>query len=185
MDPIKTNKMSSIKIIERKAEKIVSDFCGSRPPVNVSNIIKKLGLIHKEHDLGANVSGVLYIEKGTGIIGYNSGESPERRRFTLAHELGHYILHRFDKELFVDQKKFKVMYRDESSSTGELKQEREANAFAAAILMPKEMLLKEIQKFHFDLAGEDEDMIKKLAAKFEVSTQAMTYRIANLNLGFY
>lgn len=68
---------------------------------------------------------------------------------------------------------------------GEIKQEREANAFAAALLMPKNMVLREVQKFHFDLAGEDENMIKKLADKFEVSTQAMTYRIANLNLGLY
>ncbi len=177
--------MSSIKIIERKAERIVADTCGSRPPVKVDKILNELGLSYKEHDLGVNVSGVLYIENGKGFIGYNPDESEVRRRFTLAHELGHYILHRFDRELFVDQKKFKVMYRDESSSTGEIKQEREANAFAAALLMPKDMVLREVQKFIFDLAGEDEDMIKKLADKFEVSTQAMTYRIANLNLDLF
>src|SRR5574343_470703 len=88
----------------------------------------------------------------------------------------------FDKELFVDQKKFKVMFRDEMSSTGEIKQEREANAFAAALLMPKSLLIREIQKLPFDLADEDENVVVKLAQKFEVSTQAMAFRMANLGL---
>ena len=174
--------MSGIKSIEKRAEKLVAEHCANRLPVNIEKIIQKLGLLYKEHDLGANVSGVLFIENGQGIIGFNSGESNVRKRFTLAHELGHFILHRFDKELFVDQKKFKVMFRDEMSSTGEIKQEREANAFAAALLMPKSLLIREIQKLPFDLADEDEDVVSKLAQKFEVSTQAMAFRMANLGL---
>jgi Zn-dependent peptidase ImmA (M78 family) len=174
--------MNNIKVIEKKASLLVSEINGNKPRVDVEKIATTLGLEMKEHDLGSNVSGVLFIDKGRGIIGYNPNESNVRRRFTIAHELGHYILHRFDKELFVDHKQFKAVFRDHESSTGEKRQEREANAFAAALLMPKHLLMKEIEKVPLDLADDDNDGILELAKKFEVSTQAMAFRIANLNL---
>ena len=174
--------MMSIKNIEIKAVQIISDINCYSAPVNVRKIAENLGLEIKEHDLGENVSGVLFIDKGKGIIGLSPNESQVRQRFTIAHELGHYILHRLNKEMFVDHKQFKAVFRDHVSSTGELEQEREANAFAAALLMPKDLLLMEIDNVIFDLGEEDYDAIKSLATKFQVSTQAMTYRIANLNL---
>jgi Zn-dependent peptidase ImmA (M78 family) len=94
--------------------------------------------------------------------------------------LGHYLLHSNNKDsLFVD-KEFKVLFRDHASSTGEHKQELEANAFAAAILMPAEKLKEQIKQLALDLT--DEDAIKRLAQVFDVSAIAMTYRIANLDL---
>ena len=56
----------------------------------------------------------------------------------------------------------------------------EANAFAAAILMPQQFIFEEIQKRQVDFA--DERMIKDLAKLFQVSLQAMVFRISNLNL---
>ena len=173
--------MISIKEIENKASTIIKELGDNTSPVKVDRIAAKLDVKIIEHDLGSNVSGVLYIDRGKGIIGYNPEESEVRKRFTLAHELGHYILHRFNSELFVDHKQFKAVFRDQESSTGEIKQEREANAFAAALLMPKDLLVKEIKKLSFDLGGDD-DMISELAQIFNVSTQAMAYRMANLGL---
>ena len=61
-------------------------------------------------------------------------------------------------------------------------QEREANAFAAALLMPEHFLLEEIKKYSITLTEEDAAAIAKLAGKFQVSRQAMMFRITNLNL---
>lgn len=147
-------------------------------PIPVDEIASKMGLDIKPYDLGENVSGVLVMDGGKGTIGFNPHESKVRQRFTIAHEIGHFQLHKDDSPLFID-KDFKVLFRDENSSTGEIKREQEANAFAAALLMPASLLLSEIKNHNFDLA--DEDSLKELAKLFNVSVPAMTYRIANLN----
>lgn len=72
------------------------------------------------------------------------------------------------------------MYRNNASSTGEVLIEREANAFAAAILMPKELIAQEINKL---LDGDALEIITKLSKKFGVSEQAMSFRLSNL--GYY
>lgn len=76
------------------------------------------------------------MDSGKGTIGFNPTESKTRQRFTIAHELGHFELHKQDSGLFVD-KEFKMLFRDQNSSSGEIRKEQEANAFAAAILMPE------------------------------------------------
>jgi Zn-dependent peptidase ImmA (M78 family) len=173
----------SMRIIEVHASKLAKDFSDKKKKyIDVDEIAEKLGLQVSAHDLGSNVSGVLYIDKGKGVIGYNKSESEVRRRFTVAHEIGHFILHRLDNEIFVDKKEFKVLYRDNSSATGEIKQEREANAFAAALLMPRERVIQELQKMTFDLGDDKEDVINKLSETFKVSSQAMMFRISNLKL---
>ena len=92
------------------------------------------------YSLGQDISGLLAIENNQGTIGYNQNESRVRRRFTIAHELGHYELHKNQSALFVD-KQFKI-YRSQNSSTVNNNQEleKEANAFAAAVLMPEEFI---------------------------------------------
>ena len=169
--------------IELHASSLAKKYGNSNTAhVDVHEIAKKLGLSVFGQDLGA-VSGVLYIEKGKGIIGYNKNESPVRQRFTIAHEIGHYILHRLDNDIFVDQQTFsQVLYRNNDSAKGEIRHEREANAFAAALLMPRERIIAELEKMPFDLADGDEDAIKTLADEFMVSTQAMLVRVSNLNL---
>ncbi len=169
------------KSIENRASQILEEMKVKSPAVDVEKIAKKRGLKVVSYELGDDVSGVLYIKKGNGTIGYNPDQSEVRKRFTIAHELGHYELHRLNKEVFVDNKQFKVLFRDQRSATGEIKIEQEANAFAAALLMPKKLLLKEIDKKNFDLSDENSDAIGDLAKKFKVSIQAMTFRLMNLS----
>jgi Zn-dependent peptidase ImmA (M78 family) len=174
---------TSLRNIEIQAAQIASKLNDRKKKyIDVTEIAEKLGLQVSAHDLGANVSGVLYIDKGKGVIGYAKHESEVRRRFTVAHEIGHFILHRLDNEVFVDKTEFKVLYRDNNAAKGENKQEREANAFAAALLMPRDRVIEELEKMNFDLGDEKEDVIKKLSEIFKVSTQAMMFRISNLNL---
>lgn len=170
------------KFIESQAAEILAEFKVKSAPIQVEKIAKKMGLEVVSRDLGSNVSGVLYIQNGKGTIGYNPNDSEVRKRFTIAHELGHFILHKINNDMFIDKKEFKL-FRNEQSSTGENKMEMEANAFAAALLMPKNLLISEVKKHRLDLSGDDEDdAISILAKKFEVSLTAMTFRIDNLNL---
>jgi Zn-dependent peptidase ImmA (M78 family) len=169
--------------IEHEASKLLHDLGMMSVPVSVKRIIKEQNIKLSSFDLGQDISGVLVIEKGKAKIGYNPSESSVRQRFTLAHELGHYILHREENEnkLFVDDNK--VMFRRKNLSQKELKQEREANSFAAALLMPEELILIEFEKLNEDDDFiSDEKIIKKLAFKFMVSEIAMTYRLMNLNV---
>lgn len=167
------------KKIEQIATQILDEFDVSELPVPIISIAEKIGLKIFNYDLGENISGALVIDNGQGIIGINPIESTVRQRFTVAHELGHYILHKNDESLFVD-KDFKVLFRNQESSSGEIKREQDANAFAAAILMPQKLLAEIIKNMSIDLT--DESSIKDLAKMFDVSATAMTYRILNLNL---
>ena len=167
------------KRIERIANVILEEFGIEKLPVPIEEIAKNRGLDIKAYDLGENVSGMLVMESGKGTIGYNPTESKVRQRFTIAHEFGHFELHKQDNGVFID-KEFKVLFRNQNSSTGELKKEQEANAFAAAILMPEKLLIKELKNHNLDLS--DEESMKSLAKKFNVSAPAMTFRIVNLNL---
>ena len=169
-----------IKRIESLATSILSELNITSAPVDIKGIAKHKGITIKPYDLGETVSGMLLIKEGDGIISYNPSESMVRQRFTIAHELGHFLLHKKTQDVFVD-KLFQVHFRNENSATGQDNQELEANAFAAAILMPKDLLQTEIQSHHFDLG--DETAMKELAKLFSVSLQAMTFRM--VNLGFF
>jgi Zn-dependent peptidase ImmA (M78 family) len=168
-----------IKRIETLTSKILNDLKLQRVPVDVKQVASKLGLVIRSFDLGENISGMLVVENGRGIISYNPNESPLRQRFTIAHELGHYELHQKANQVFVD-KKFQYLFRNERSSQGIDFLEQEANAFAASLLMPKHLILEELKKHDFDYA--DEIGLKELAKTFNVSTQAMSFRLANLGL---
>jgi Zn-dependent peptidase ImmA (M78 family) len=167
------------KIIENQTLEILNELGISKLPIPIKQIAKERGIQIKPYKFDDDVSGLLLLQNGNAIIGYDPLESSVRQRFTIAHEFGHFILHSKVSGLFVD-KIFKVHFRDSESSTGENKKEKEANAFAAAILMPRNLLVNEINKSDYDLA--DDSFLKELAKKFNVSTQAMSFRISNLRL---
>ena len=148
-------------------------------PVPVEDVAVALGVEVQREPAEVELSGFLYRnrKRKTAIIGVNSIHHPNRQNFTVAHELGHYLLHDFD-DVHVDRQ-FKVWLRDESSSQGIDLEEKEANLFAAELLMPASFLrgdVKEIGVVDLD----DERALAKLARRYGVSTQAMTFRLAYL-----
>jgi len=165
--------------VERAAENFLQELNVSTPPVDVEKISEAFGVTVKPMDVKERVSGVLVLKNDKATVGYNRMDAPVRQRFTIAHELGHYALHRDAMQLFVDEG-YAVAYRDSRSSSGDVRREREANAFAAAILMPKYLVEKEVEKLDFDLGSDD--ALATLADRFDVSTQAMAYRLANLGI---
>lgn len=138
-------------------------------PVKLSEIASRLGVIVKSSTLAAGISGEIRPAGGSFEIKVNRHDSTGRQRFTVAHELAHFLLHR---DQIGDGLKDDVLYR---SSLSDLR-EAEANRLAAQILMPKEAVRKAVQ----DYGGEPEHLCANLAQAFGVSEAAMRIRIDNL-----
>lgn len=170
---------------ERAAEWVVNHLGIDTPPVNVREIATTLGFpVSALNDLGDDVSGVFVSCEGGGVIGVNKQHARVRQRFTIAHELGHGLLHQGRMPLFID-KGYGVAFRDGRSSTGEVRMEREANAFAASLLMPKGMVREAAERLTWthglDMGGGG-GALKALAQRFKVSQEAMSYRLARLGV---
>jgi Zn-dependent peptidase ImmA (M78 family) len=131
--------------------------------------------------LDGEISGMIYTHNYTTIIGINSNHHYNRQRFTLAHECGHYLLHRdyIVGAVHVD-KRYLGLLRSDISSQGVEPIEIEANQFAAELLVPEEFLIREIEAIGYDV--EDDSFISDLAKKFKVSCQMMSNCLANIRL---
>lgn len=99
-------------------------------------------------------------------IFYNGKASPERRRFTIAHELGHFILHRGQQQSFNCDKESVYSGVDTIRAI-----EREADDFAGNLLMPGDLLRDWISNQRIDL-----HVLSALAKRFQVSFEALCIR---------
>jgi len=160
------------------AEDVLAAFGYISLPVPIEKIAKHLGIRVRFSPLDAELSGMIFIKDSVPIIGVNSIHHPNRQRFTIAHEIGHYQLHRniLTSEVHVD-KNFPVLMRDETSATGTAIIEIQANKFAACLLMPQALLDRALAGQRFDI--DDDRPLEELAKRFRVSKQALDYRIAN------
>ena len=187
----------TVKRIGQMAWKILQDCKITEPWVDVKWIAEnRFGIQIEKGSFGDKICGLLINKGGKSIIGVNNNlnETRDRNRirFTIAHELGHFALNHQRDGVFVDQgnQHFSIFLRNEKSAEGTNQQEIEANAFAAALLMPEQFLREEIhklifeKKMQFDLSEDDPDekFLSSLSETFRVSRMAMTYRIGNLNL---
>jgi Zn-dependent peptidase ImmA (M78 family) len=140
-------------------------FGGEGPPVPVVAIAEDLCGLLVEEIPNLDVSGMLMpLERH---ICLNATEPPERRRFTLAHELGHWVCQ------YLEGVKAPRFCRAEEVGLDPTAKaiEREANVFAAELLMPGNVVRDE---FRGDM--------ESTAAQFRVSEEAMSWRLFNLGL---
>jgi len=167
---------------ERRAYALVKKLRLKRPPVPVEKVAEQLGVAIRPEPFEDELSGMLVKERGRYVIGVNSSHSVTRQRFSIAHELGHFIL-KHPGELFVGQtlQHRTVIRRDGKSALGVDPVEIEANAFAAALLMPEKLVAEQIEKrLESKTYRQVVELISELANTFQVSTQAMEYRLTNL-----
>ena len=163
--------------LERKAEQLLVDAGLDTVPVPVNQVAAYLGITVELAELGEDCSGVLVRNEGRAVIGVNQDHHPNRRRFSIAHEIAHFVLHKGDT--YID-KGYLVHFRDRESGSGTKQEEMAANAFAAALLMPAKQVREDFKQQPFDLT--EDAGLERLARKFKVSLQAMTYRLMNLQL---
>ena len=141
-------------------------------PVDPFTIARRMGLEVKRGPLPEDVSGVLRkIPGDVPVIVLKDSDSLNRKRFTCAHELGHYVLHAGDAD-YLNVEGY-VELRSKASSTGEFSIEVFANRFAAFLLMPRSEV---VRRFKID------KQVHMLAPYFGVSDEAMRYHLENLKM---
>ena len=150
----------------REAARVLRENTISDPPVDVREIASNYGIkiVRVIFKAGhKDISGFLDFPEKTIYI--NNEESYNRNTFTIAHELGHYFLH---KDLLQNHpKEYQVLMRRPLASDQDWK-EKEANAFAAHLLVPHEFLNR-----YKDFAN-----VAQLAKAFIVSPEVIRYQLA-------
>lgn len=169
-----------------RAATLLASWGVPRAPIPVEEICEHLGLTVVYETLPAETSSVLIRHPdGTRVIGVNARHAPRRQRFSLAHELGHALLHFPDEPPRDDEavvsRPLEVLFRDGVAGQGTNGVEIDANAFAAALLMPSDLVSSRFRRrWQQDMSRRVDDVIDDLADEFDVSTQAMRYRLVNL-----
>ena len=172
------------KYIRKIVERVLCEADVNDAPVDIEVIARNLSVQVRKEPADKDLSGFLLrdLKSKLVVIGVNSSHHKNRQRFTIAHELGHLLLH--DGEIVhvdKDNQGFKVNLRDVKAGQGVDITEKEANLFAAEILMPASFLAKDLKGLGgLDLL-DDEDSLKKIARKYKVSVQALTIRLSYLN----
>lgn len=142
-------------------------------PIDVTSVAHALGIKTQELALAPSTDGLLVKDEAGGpfkaVVNLSTHE--HRKRFTYAHEIGHFI-HSY-QDFPKDRKAGRVEHRDELSSKGIDPDEIWANRFAAALLMPASI----VRRYWGEGHTRDE-----LADMFNVSRRAMDLRIATLGL---
>ncbi|WP_226052966.1 ImmA/IrrE family metallo-endopeptidase [Dickeya chrysanthemi] len=137
-------------------------------PIKLGEIAKDFGLVVKIATLPADISGEIKEINNTVIIKVNRHDVKARRRYTLAHEIAHFLLHR---HLLGQGISDDILYR--SSQSDEI--EAEANRLASDIIMPMK-LVEEIIKKHYK-GKKDAELYEATAEELEVSTTALKIRL--------
>jgi Zn-dependent peptidase ImmA (M78 family) len=166
----------------RNAARRVLDQQGVRSaPIPIEKIAVEYATI-MSRSLRDEVSGMLIPVDGGWVIVVNRDESPVRQRFTLAHELGHLVLRHYTAPHA--DRRYRVRFRDKESAKGSVFEEIEANQFAAALLMPQDLLTAKLLEVGFEYHPDDEEssQLKEVARHFRVSTQALSIRLSALQL---
>jgi Zn-dependent peptidase ImmA (M78 family) len=135
-------------------------------PVPVGAICSMLGIKANFSKMQNNESGKICKEDEQYSIFVNEKDHPLRQRFTVAHELGHYCLHKDTLDTNGE-----ILERNDYSSEGIDEKEIQANAFAAELLMPQIYFLEKYSELK---------LIKDLASYFLVSELAINTRLINL-----
>ena len=169
--PTQANKQQIHAFAEAAAKKL--SYVSGGP---IRDVVTKLGGTTEHSDpFEVDIPDSIRVEKkGRFTIYISSLTSSERDRFTIAHELGHYLLH-FPKLLKDDPSARMLATRwVNESKADQVRAEWEANWFAAAFLMPK----AEFEAAHAKYTGD----LSKIATAFGVSEAAATIRAKSLGL---
>jgi Zn-dependent peptidase ImmA (M78 family) len=165
------------RIAETAALEVLQRAGATTPPIDVESIAKHLLLVVKFDALPDGVSGMLPRRDDLALVAVNAAHPEHRQRFTIAHEIGHFMLHR---GVFIDTTtriNERVSRTRSKSLMGLDTDEVQANAFAAELLMPSDMLEHEFMVRLRSGSRVVSAIVASLAERFNVSAQAMEIRL--------
>ena len=155
------------KDIENKALRVLEDYKIEKPVVDVAKIAKALGIEIKEINMPKGYEEVAgFYDKQNKIIYVEKNDPPQRKLFSIAHELGH---------VFLGHQHATVLYRITREDQKYPKEESEANSFAAHLLMPDHMI-----HYYMDRYALTKSDYQKLANIFGVPVSSMKYTLERL-----
>ena len=178
---IKYNYFKDFDDIEKIATEVREMFELEENPTPIANILDRVGIKIFILEMPENISGRIGIKKefekllgSKKILQINSKDNRGHQRFTMAHELGHYIFDYNGRDDYAD-----AYCLDERNvnTPGEMR----VNRFAAALLMPKNIFIDKYRA-RKTLGYNDIEICKSLANEFEVSETAVSKRIVELEL---
>lgn len=158
--------MQTDEVIEKATEVINLSYL-KEPPVDVYALAKTYGLEIEQQPFPEkyqHISGFISLSNGSPKLFVNDNDSQNRKNFTVAHELGHWLLH---KDHLLNDPNLAVLFRIPLGTLNQDPLEREANTFAANLLVPKAML---------DAYRDDKGQ-RELAQMFGVSEEVIGYRL--------
>ncbi len=151
--------------IRAEAERLLRAARVTRAPVSLRDVVSYLNLSLVERRRDPFVAEAALVPLGDGHAIELRGPAHERRqRFTIAHEVGHFLLHG----------ERAVAERGGATSAATARYEREADQFAADLLMPATLVRQAVLEDGLDVG--------RLADRFEVSLAAMHQRLRRLGL---
>lgn len=170
--------------VKSEAENFCIENDINEAPVEIIRVCNELGIKVFETYLKENISGLIVVDNkvweeynSDKFILVNLAEPATRRRFTIAHELAHYVLHREDGLLY--------KHRDMNDGSGNKDRiEKEADYFASNILMPEKLIREHIKYVRDHSFGKLPGFIiaKDIADMFAVSESAAEVRLRQLGL---
>ena len=174
--------MKNIREIKEEVKKLFNEFGLPTLPIDLTTLAKKLNIAVQYEDLDSDISGFLVIRNEKSIIALNKKHSKNRQRFTFAHEIGHYRLHRNlgEEQLFLQKK---LTYFKSEKYSKDANMEKEANQFAAHLLMPKEVIKNLISTHNFDVSKERD--FSKLSKMLQVSEGTLAIHLSDLKYLYY
>jgi Zn-dependent peptidase ImmA (M78 family) len=164
----------------RAAEVLRSVGLGAEAPIDVKRVAEANDAEVVLAPLDEDLSGILVRDGQRKVIAVAENHARVRQRYTIAHELGHLLMHPGRPYLAESNQIVRIDRRGGSvPGFADQREEREANQFAAALLMPPDLVLK-----HWvDLNGKPTaSNVGEMSRRFDVSPVAMKYRLVNLGL---
>jgi len=162
--------------VEKRAMEVLKRHGLHSIPVDPVVLANSEGIkVHNARFAEEGVSGMVAKRGDDLTLLVNQNDPPYRKRFTIAHELGHHFLHLVSDGEFVDT--VRDLFRDtehEKELSDEKRAEIQANQFAAALLMPRDLV---------EEAWAKDPSLLDLARLFNVSEQAIGIRLNVLGLG--
>lgn len=156
----------SSEFCRARALRVLEDLGMTEPPIDVEALARGLGLAVRYVPRSGGLEGRLIRERM--VIEVNQRHHPHKRRFTVSHEIGHFVLNH--SPVF-------SAFDDRSIGDPSGVNERQANAFASELLMPEPAI-----GAHWTKVRRTEKPIDKMAEVFNVSSEAMYYRLSELDL---
>lgn len=145
-----------------------------KPPVPLEEFAASVGIEEIKPLTTDGFEGALITDeaKSRGVILFNAASAAQRRRFTIGHELGHFLVPSHRGHQQCTSKDMKQMRQSGERE----RREAEANAFSAGLLMPKPWFEREMGQ----LGDADVTHVRTLARMFDTSLEATANRYVDL-----